>query len=537
MTLAEFQTYRPPAARDDPGSAPAPVAVDWRTDAVTQLAVRKTLVREASADDPALAPQLREARSSILRQAMADELGWPRIRPTEEESRREFESHLDQYRHPDRIRLQHIFLRAERHAMPQPERDAVRDRLEAIRDEILAGAEFTGMARLHSQSADAESGGWMMISAGQNIDEGFAREAWSLELGQVSQVIETPTGYQIAELKEKLPGNLPTYEEVADFARRRAASRKLDDAQAEFVAEAGSRHGLVRSYERLEDRNIADETELIRIGDFRFPFAELKNQLPEAVQLELFNRLFERPRAFLDQVARNELLQREAERLGLADRADVAAQIALAEENVRAAFALSRRLDRLAAEVPVEKLREFFSQNEARFRTLRTMDLRVFFVAANDKEPLWGTLRRAEALERRIRDGEEFGALARQYSDHYSAPQGGLIENLTDYGLGRWVQSRALFRRALSRLQPGEMTKAMIAECYDQQHLSFRQTGAIFVRLEREHPPRMRSFEESLSLVRDSYVRRHYSELTAAVRDAVSAEIGLRILDDRLPAL
>ena len=47
--------------------------------------------------------------------------------------------------------------------MSAAEREVVRQRLEAIREEALAGADFAALVRQHSQSATAASGGLMSI--------------------------------------------------------------------------------------------------------------------------------------------------------------------------------------------------------------------------------------------------------------------------------------------------------------------------------------------------------------------------------------
>ena len=477
------------------------------------------------------------AVEGVLRDAMAHELGWDRITVSEQEARQEYDAHPELYHTPDRLHLQHIYLRAEKETMAPAEREKVRERLEAIRREILGGAEFSAMAQKYSQSATADSGGWMALSAGADVFPAFAQEVWALKVGEVSDVIDTPTGFQLVKLKERLPGADRPYETVRDFAVKHERADKLAAAQDQFLAEAGARHGLIRRYDRLEDPTIGDDEALVEVGGFRLTFDALRDQLPDAYEIQLYNGYFPKVHEYLDQAARNRLLLLEAERLHLAERPEVAAKVDAARLAARADFAREKRLNAKAAAVPETELRDFFRLNERRYQTLKTIDLSVILLKQKQGEPLWTTLKRGEELVRRIRAGEDFATLARKYSSHYSAPDGGLLKDLTDYGVGRLVQSRARFRRALGRLSVGEVSDAMVAQVYDPQHLSFIPTGVILARLDKVTPPHQQTFEAVAGLVRDNYLRRNYQQLADAVRKDVLAGADLRVLADRLPPL
>ncbi len=538
VTRAELDAHARPPAPPDPGAAePTAPAADWRVEALTEIAVTKALAAEAPADDPLLVHTRDEAVGVILREAMAHELGWDRLTVSEEEARKQYDEHPEQYRTPEKLRLQNLFLRAEVKGMPAAERDKVRQRMEEIRAEILAGAEFSAMAQRYSQSATAESGGYMPLSADADVFPAFAQEVWGLKDGEVSEVIDTPTGFQLAKVLGRLPGRSQSFDEVAVFARKRALTAKVNAAQAEFVREAGRRHGLITRYERLDDPWVRDDEALVEIGDYRLTFADLRDRLPDTYAAQLYNHRLAHVYEFLDQAARNRLLELEARRTGVADRDEVQRRIAAAEETVRAQFALETRLKAQAAKVPEPELREYFHQNEQRYQTVRSMDLSVIFLTQDPDEPLWLTLKRGEAVVRRLRGGEDFAALAKEVSRHYSAPNGGKILGVTDSFLGRQVQSRTRFRKVLARLEEGEVSDALIAECYEPDKLQYFPTGVIIVRLDKVHPPAAQPFEAVVDLVRESYLRRNFQRLANEARSEVAAAIDLHVLTDRLPPL
>lgn len=94
-------------------------------------------------------------------------------------------------------------------AKPSPEeRERVRERLEEIRREILAGKmEFATAARAFSQDVgSARQGGDLgEFSKGQMVPE-FERMAFSVSIGEVSPVFESPYGFHIL-LVERRVGN------------------------------------------------------------------------------------------------------------------------------------------------------------------------------------------------------------------------------------------------------------------------------------------------------------------------------------------
>lgn len=76
---------------------------------------------------------------------------------------------------------------------------------------IAEGSDFETVAKENSQdSATAENGGdldWLTVA---NMDTAFANAAYALEAGEVSEIVETVSGFEIIKLVEK--------REVADYS-------------------------------------------------------------------------------------------------------------------------------------------------------------------------------------------------------------------------------------------------------------------------------------------------------------------------------
>jgi len=84
------------------------------------------------------------------------------------------------------------------------ERDAVKQKLESLRQRILNGESFATLAVLYSDDkSSARNGGELgFINKGDLVKE-FAAVAYNLDEGEISDIVETEFGYHIIQLIEK----------------------------------------------------------------------------------------------------------------------------------------------------------------------------------------------------------------------------------------------------------------------------------------------------------------------------------------------
>ncbi len=101
------------------------------------------------------------------------------------------------------------------------EKDQVRQKLEAIRKEILAGTiSFAAAANKYSDDP-ANTGG-----AGGDLDyftldsgfvEEFAEAAFKLKKGEISEPVETPFGIHLIQVTDRQEGRLPDFEKSKPY--------------------------------------------------------------------------------------------------------------------------------------------------------------------------------------------------------------------------------------------------------------------------------------------------------------------------------
>jgi peptidyl-prolyl cis-trans isomerase C len=118
------------------------------------------------------------------------------------------------------VRASHIALRAPGNA-PESEKQEKRNKLLALRQEIVAGKiDFAEAARKHSECPSAPKGGDIgVIPRKMVVDEAFARAAFALKPGQVSDVVQTEYGFHLIKVTDRSPGQPSDFNKIKEEVR------------------------------------------------------------------------------------------------------------------------------------------------------------------------------------------------------------------------------------------------------------------------------------------------------------------------------
>lgn len=184
----------------------------------------QALVESQKARNTPIADYLKETRQSEeqvrlnIRQ-MIQMAHYVRKNTADEALVKYFEANRDYF---DRVtvRTSHIVFRVGPSATPDERREA-RAKLAAFRADIVAGkADFGETAKKVSQCPSAPKGGEIgWIYRRFQTDEAYAKAAFSLRVGEVSDVVETDFGLHLIRLSERKAGTPAKIEMVLDDVR------------------------------------------------------------------------------------------------------------------------------------------------------------------------------------------------------------------------------------------------------------------------------------------------------------------------------
>ena len=144
-----------------------------------------------------------------------------------------YNANIDRYSTPGRVRASHILL-----GLGDKDEDTVRQQGEAILAQAKAGADFAELARQYSEDeATAELGGDLdFFGRGQMLPE-FEAAAFEMEPGAVSDLVQTPIGFHIIKVVEKVAEVIRPLDEVTELITNQL---KFDRSQARGTALAQS---------------------------------------------------------------------------------------------------------------------------------------------------------------------------------------------------------------------------------------------------------------------------------------------------------
>lgn len=136
-----------------------------------------------------------------------------------------------------RVNARHILIEVEEGA-DEETREAKREEAQQILDRIEEGEDFAELAAEKSACPSGERGGELgPFGPGQMVPE-FERVAFSLEAGEISDIVETPFGYHIVEVIERQDSLDDVREEVTQTLQYEAGDRifnqKIEEGRERF---------------------------------------------------------------------------------------------------------------------------------------------------------------------------------------------------------------------------------------------------------------------------------------------------------------
>lgn len=126
------------------------------------------------------------------------------------EVKKYYDDNVDQYSTPEQVRASHILLKTE-----GKDEAAVKKQAEELLAKVKGGADFAALAKQFSEDEGSkERGGDLDFFTRQQMVPEFSEAAFSLEPGQISDLVKSQYGYHIIKVAEKRPASTRPFEEV-----------------------------------------------------------------------------------------------------------------------------------------------------------------------------------------------------------------------------------------------------------------------------------------------------------------------------------
>ena len=151
--------------------------------------------------------------------------------PTEVECREYYDNNVEKFSDEDEVRASHIF----KSVRESEKREAIFKALCEVRQQLVDGADFTEVARKHSDKP-AEEIDLGYFKRGELMDE-FEIVTFSMKELEVSPVFSTPHGFHLAKVTDRKHGEPKPFESVRADIETELSAQRQDAKLQELVDE------------------------------------------------------------------------------------------------------------------------------------------------------------------------------------------------------------------------------------------------------------------------------------------------------------
>ncbi|MBN1478503.1 peptidylprolyl isomerase, partial [Candidatus Sumerlaeota bacterium] len=387
---------------------------------------------------------------------LAEEIAHDAARVSEEALRERYERNTEALAGPERRRLWAIFIDAG--ADPTEEdRQAARERIETAQQRLASGEDFAELAEEMAEGPSRDNGGDFGPLSERELPALTRATIWSLAEGEISEVVDLPHGFAIFRTTDWEQPSPPSFEEsridlIAELREQLLVSHRLNWREERGVEIA----------EFAVGEEVSPEAVILVIGDQTWRESDLDRWLDARVRPNLVGTISDEDRVFHRIRFQEQHVEREYVR-----------SIVLRDEEAARWRWEARRNHTLAQSLISAIIEECTPDDEALQRILDahwrdwpfSIDRLVSTILIStaprgEGVPRYYGMQRAEErlaeLTARLEAGEDFAALAGEFSDH---PSGA-----SDGGRVGWIHepSRAMFDVPLQGTEVGDITEPQL---------------------------------------------------------------------------
>lgn len=142
-----------------------------------------------------------------------------------------YTSHIKDYAEPEKVAVYTIFIKLRSERTPLESRQLADD----VKAMIDSGKDFTELARNYSEGPNRESGGDMSyVGRGELLKE-IDQAIFSMQPGEVSDVLESPIGYHICKVYDKKEEKIIPLEKISQQVRSAIYRTKVQKKFEEWI--------------------------------------------------------------------------------------------------------------------------------------------------------------------------------------------------------------------------------------------------------------------------------------------------------------
>ena len=179
-----------------------------------------------------------DIRKGLARNRFMEAQWAGKINVTEEDARKYYQENPKQYETPEQVRASHILIKpvfTDPNADPNEAKVVAKAKAEDLLKQIKGGADFAELAKANSNCPSAPNGGDLgFFPRGETTLE-FEKTAFEMEIGQISDVVETEYGYHIIKVTDHKDAGTTSFEQAKEDIIKQLTQTKQSEIAEEYI--------------------------------------------------------------------------------------------------------------------------------------------------------------------------------------------------------------------------------------------------------------------------------------------------------------
>jgi peptidyl-prolyl cis-trans isomerase C len=183
-----------------------------------------------------------EIRKGLSRNRFMEAQWAGKINVTEEDARKYYQENTKQFETPEQIRASHILIKpvftdpnVDPNADPNEAKGKARAKTEDLLKQLKDGADFAELAKANSNCPSAPRGGDLGFFPRGETTLAFEKVAFEMEIGQISDIVETEYGYHIIKVTDHKEASKTSFEQAKDDIITQLTQKKQSEFADEYI--------------------------------------------------------------------------------------------------------------------------------------------------------------------------------------------------------------------------------------------------------------------------------------------------------------
>ena len=156
----------------------------------------------------------------VVRREVASHINIPN-----DEVKQYYDAHPQEFTRPEQVVLSEIFLSTE--GKSPEEIEAVQKKAEDLRNRVMKGDDFNEIAKRYSEGSTAKDGGDLGTFKQSELDQKLEEVVFKLDKGQITDVIQAKTGFEILKVENHYKAGLQPQDKVENEIMNRLYMQKM----------------------------------------------------------------------------------------------------------------------------------------------------------------------------------------------------------------------------------------------------------------------------------------------------------------------